>query len=162
VIAAITGWCIGSGLDLISACDIRVCSADARFSLREVKMAMVADLGSLQRLPALIGEGHTRELAFTGKDIDAADAARIGLVNEVFAQPEELFAAAHQLAIHIADNSPLVVQGIKQVLNASQEQSLAEGLRYVALWNTAFLQSHDLAEAFQAFMEHRAPQFQGR
>ena len=72
----------------------------------------------------------------------------------MFAQPEELFAAAHQLAIHIADNSPLVVQGIKQDLNASQERSLAEGLRYVALWNTAFLQSHDLAEAFQAFMEH--------
>lgn len=123
---------------------------------------MVADLGSLQRLPALIGEGYTRELAFTGKDIDAADAARMGLVNEVFAQPEELFAAAHRLALQIATNSPLVVQGIKHVLNASQERSLAEGLRYVALWNTAFLQSQDLVEAFQAFLEHRAPQFQGR
>src|SRR5205814_1078068 len=77
VIAAVSGWCIGGGLDLIAACDIRLCSADARFSLREVKVAIVADLGSLQRLPRVIGEGNTRELALTGKDISAERALRI-------------------------------------------------------------------------------------
>ena len=82
VIAAVNGWCVGGGLDLIASCDIRLCAADARFSLREVKVAIVADLGSLQRLPRIIGEAHTRELAFTGKDIDATRALQIGLVSE--------------------------------------------------------------------------------
>src|SRR5215211_3709649 len=84
VIAAVNGWCIGGGVDLIAACDIRLCSADARFSLREVKVAIVADLGSLQRLPRIIGEGHTRELAFTGKDITSSRAREIGLVSDIY------------------------------------------------------------------------------
>ena len=162
VIAAVHGWCIGGGLDLASACDLRLCSADARFSLREVKVAMVADIGSLQRLPAIIGEGHTRELAFTGRDLDAARALRIGLVNEVYPTPEALFAAAGQLASEIAGNPPLVVSGIKQVLNAETEARAQRGLAYVAAWNAAFLPSEDLQEAFAAFAERRAPDFKGR
>ena len=161
VIAAVAGWCIGGGLDLIAACDMRLCSQDARFSLREVRVAMVADIGSLQRLPSLIGQGHLRELAFTGKDIDANHALRIGLVNEVYETPQALFEAAHTLALQIAENSPLVVQGIKQVLNDAQEPTVAEGLRHVALWNAAFLQSRDLVEAFMAFMERRPPHYEG-
>lgn len=147
---------------LIAACDFRLCSADARFSLREVKVAIVADLGSLQRLPSIIGEGHTRELALTGKDIDASRAERIGLVNEVFETPEALLAAAHETARQIAANPPIVAQGVKRVLEECRDKSVADGLRYVATWNAAFLQSHDLTEAFQSFLERRPPTFQGR
>ena len=162
VIAAVSGWCIGGGLDLIAACDMRLCSAEARFSLREVKVAIVADLGSLQRLPYIIGEGHTRELALTGKDIDASRAERIGLVNEVFETPDALLDAARETARQIAANPPFVTQGVKRVLDECRDKSVAEGLRYVAVWNAAFMQSHDLTEAFQSFLERRAPRFQGR
>ena len=162
VIAAVTGWCIGGGLDLIAACDIRLCSQDARFSLREVKVAIVADLGSLQRLPRIIGEGNTRELALTGKDISAERALRINLVNEVYETPEALMDGARATAREIAANPPLVVQGIKRVMNYCADKSVKDGLEYVAVWNSAFLQSHDLGEAMTAFMERRAPRFKGR
>jgi enoyl-CoA hydratase len=162
VIAAISGWCIGGGLDLAAACDVRLCSADARFSLREVKVAMVADLGSLQRLPSIIGEGHTRELAYTGKNIDARRAEQIGLVNAVYDTGEALFAAARAMAAEIAENPPLVVQGIKQVMNAQRERQVEEGLKTAALWNSAFLPSEDLNEAIAAFIAKRPPQFKGR
>ncbi|HEV2237892.1 MAG TPA: crotonase/enoyl-CoA hydratase family protein [Ktedonobacterales bacterium] len=162
VVAAVSGWCIGAGLDMIAACDMRVCSADARFSLREVRMAIVADMGSLQRLPPIIGQGHTRELALTGKDIDAAHAARIGLVNEVCDTPEAALAAARALAGQIVANPPLVAQGVKRVLNECQGKSVEEGLRYVAVWNAAFMQSHDLGEAMAAFLQRRPPEFTGR
>jgi enoyl-CoA hydratase len=162
VIAAVNGWCIGGGLDLISACDIRLCSQDAKFSLREVRVAMVADLGSLQRLPHIIGEAATRELAYTGKDIDARRALEIGLVSEVYEAPEALLEAAKKLAAEIAANPPLVVQGIKQVMNQRIGQQVAEGLRYVGAWNAAFLHSEDLLEAITAFKERRMPKYQGR
>jgi enoyl-CoA hydratase len=162
VIAAINGWCVGGGLDLIAACDIRLCSADARFSLREVKVAIVADLGSLQRLPRIIGEGATRELAFTGKDITASRALQMGLVNEVSETRDAVLEAARKLAHEIAGNPPLVVQGIKRVMNYCADKSVADGLGYVAVWNSAFLQSADLGEAMTAFRERRTPQFKGR
>jgi enoyl-CoA hydratase len=162
VIAAVSGWCIGGGVDLISSCDVRLCAEDARFSVREVKVAMVADLGSLQRLPRIIGQGHARELAFTGKDVDAARALRIGLVNDVHTDEAALLDAARALAREIAGNPPLVVQGVKAVMNDGDGRSVAEGLRHVALWNSAFLQSKDLAEAFTAFAEKRPPKFEGR
>lgn len=162
VIAAVSGWCVGGGVDLIASCDIRLCSADARFSLREVKVAIVADLGSLQRLPRIIGEGHTRELAFTGKDITAARALQIGLVSDVFETSDELSEAARKVASEIAANPPIVVQGIKRVMNYCADKSVADGLDYVAVWNSAFLQSADLVEAMTAFRERRAPEFKGR
>lgn len=162
VIAAVSGWCVGGGVDLIAACDIRLCSADARFSLREVKVAIVADLGSLQRLPRIIGEGHTRELAFTGKDITAARAFQIGLVSDVYETTDEALSAARSLAGEIAANPPIVVQGIKRVMNYCQDKSVSDGLDYVAVWNSAFLQSADLVEAMAAFRERRAPQFKGQ
>ena len=161
VIAAVAGWCIGGGLDLISACDIRLCSTDARFSLREVKVAMVADIGSIQRLPRIIGDGNTRELAFTGKDIDATRALGIGLVSAVYEGQDALLEAARMLAREIAANPALVVQGIKQVMNYCADKSTSDGLRYVAVWNAAFLQSNDLAEAMSAFVERRSPNFTG-
>ncbi|WPB79352.1 crotonase/enoyl-CoA hydratase family protein [Archangium violaceum] len=162
VLAAVHGWCIGGGMDLIAACDFRYCSREAKFSLREVRVGITADLGALQRLPRIIGEGNARELAYTGGDVDADRALQMGLVNQVFATPEELLAAARATARKIADNPPLVVQGAKQVMEYCADKSVADGLRYVAVWNSAFLQSHDLAEAFAAFAERRTPRFQGR
>ncbi|UZJ24434.1 crotonase/enoyl-CoA hydratase family protein [Rhodococcus antarcticus] len=162
VVAAVQGRCIGGGVDLISACDIRFASADASFSVREVKVGIVADLGSLQRLPAIIGDGHLRELAMTGKDVDAARAERIGLVNEVFADAEAVLAAAHACAAEIAANPPLVVQGIKAVLEDERADRVAGGLRYVGAWNSAFMASEDLGEAVTAVLSRREPVFRGR
>ncbi len=161
VIAAVSGWCIGGGVDVVTAADIRLASADAKFSVREVRVAIVADIGSLQRLAPIIGEGHVRELALTGKDIDAARAEKIGLVNDVYPDQDALLKAARELAAEIAANPPLVVQGTKQVLAANTERQVADGLRYVAAWNSAFLPSKDLGEAVQAFMERRKPEFTG-
>ncbi|MDR3616051.1 MAG: crotonase/enoyl-CoA hydratase family protein [Candidatus Obscuribacterales bacterium] len=159
VIASIHGACIGAGVDLIAACDIRICSSDARFSVREVKVAIVADLGSLQRLPHIIGEGRTRELAFTGKDIQADEAMRIGLVTHVFNDIESLDTGARKLAVEIAENPPLVVAGVKKILNESRDQSVAAGLQNVAVWNSAFLHSAELEEAITAFMQKRQAKF---
>ncbi len=161
VIAALDGWCIGGGINVVAACDMRLGSARARLSLREVRVAIVPDLGALQRLPPIIGQGATRRLAMTGEDIDATHAASIGLLDEVLESPEALHERAAALAAQIAANPPLVVQGIKRVLNRTQEREIAEGLEYVALWNTAFLASKDLMEAFSAFMEKRDPDFKG-
>ncbi len=162
VIAAVHGYCIGGGVDLIAACDIRLASADAVFSVREAKIAIVADLGSLQRLPKIIGAGHVAELAFTGKDINAERAKEIGLVNDVAADPEGVLKAARALAAEIAANSPIAVQGTKAVLAANDGRTVAEGLEYVATWNAGMLASDDLAEAVTAFMEKRPPNFTGR
>ena len=162
VIAAVQGWCIGGGVDLIAAVDVRYASADAKFSIREAKVAIVADMGSLHRLPAIIGEGHLRELTFTGKDIDAARAEKIGLVNDVFADVDAALEAARTTAREIAANPPLVVQGAKDVLGRERAAIVADGLRYVAAWNAAFLPSEDLTEAIQAVFEKRQPKFQGK
>jgi enoyl-CoA hydratase len=162
VIAAIAGPCIGGGIDLAAACDIRLASRDAKFSVRETKIAIVADLGSLQRLPRIVGHGHTRELAFTGKDIDADRALAINLVNHVYENEDALLSAARAMAKEIADNSPLAVQGTKQVLNYAEERNILHGERYAAVWNSAFLASRDLMEAMTAFMEKRPPKFTGK
>ena len=162
VVAAIQGRCIGGGVDLIAACDIRYASEDATFSIREVKVAIVADMGSLQRLPAIIGDGHLRELALTGRDIDAVRAERIGLVNDVLPDAEGVLAAAHAAAAEIAANPPLVVHGVKDVLDQERSARVATGLRYVAAWNAAFLASEDLTEAMAAVFAQRTAGFHGR
>jgi enoyl-CoA hydratase len=162
VIAAIHGYCIGGGIDLISACDIRLCAADAKFSIRETKVAIVADLGTLQRLPKIVSAGHVAELAYTGKDFDASRALAIGLVNSVHGSgAEDVLAAAKELAGEIAVNSPLAVQGTKAVLGANDGRTVHEGLEFVARWNTMYLQSNDLREAMMAFVEKRPPVFKG-
>jgi enoyl-CoA hydratase len=161
VIAAVHGWCIGGGVDLITACDIRLAAADAVFSVRETRIAIVADVGTLQRLPGIVGDGHVAELAFTGKDVPAARAKEIGLVNDVHPDSAALHTAAHALAAEIAANSPLAVQGTKAVLRASRNRSVADGLDYVAVWNSAFFPSNDLTEAMSAFIEKRPPAFKG-
>ena len=161
-IAAVHGVCLGGGMDLITACDLRVCAADAVFSVRETRIAMVADVGTLQRLSRIVGDGAARELIFTGRDIDAARAAAIGLVNEVLPDGEACIARARAIAAEIAANSPLAVQGCKQVLGHAERRAIDANLDYVALWNAAFLQSDDLAEAMAAFAQRRPPQFKGQ
>jgi len=161
IISAIDGWCIGGGIDLVAATDIRLATTSAKFSVRETKVAIVADLGSLQRLVGIVGDGHLRELALTGGDITAERAERIGLVNSVYPDAAALKDAALALATQIAANPPLVVRGIKDVLDAERAPRVEAGLRYVAAWNAAFLPSKDLGEAFASFAERRPPEFSG-
>ena len=162
VIAAVHGYCIGGGVDLISACDVRLASSDAVFSVREAKVAIVADLGTLQRLPRIVSAGHVAELAFTGKDIDADRAFAIGLVNSLHGESgDNVVLAAYELANDIAANSPVAVRGTKAVLAANDGRSVAERLDFVARWNTMYLHSNDLIEAMTAFIERRPPVFNG-
>ena len=161
VVAAVHGYCLGAGIDLITACDIRLAAADATFSVRETKLALVADLGTLQRLPNIVGPGHAADLVYTGRDIDAGRAEKIGLVNEVYPDTESLHDAAHKLASESASNSPLVVEGIKRILSDGDELSTEQALDHVALWNAAFLHSNDLMEAFAAYTQKRDPDFTG-
>ncbi len=162
VIAVVHGWCIGGGVDLITACDMRLASADAMFSVRETKLAIVADVGTLQRLPKIVGPGRVADLVYTGRDVPADEALAMGLVDHVYEDRAALEKAAAELAGLIADNSPLVVQGAKAVLRAGEGRSVAEALDYVATWNAAMLESDDLREAMQAFLEKRPPNFTGR
>ena len=159
IIAAVHGWCIGGGVNMIAAADIRLCSREAKFSLREAKLAITPDIGGLQFLPLIIGQGLTREMAFTGNDYDASFVERIGLVNHVYDTPDALFAAADELARQIADNPASAVQGAKQVLNYGMNKSIEDGLQYVAVWNSSQLQSDDFSEAMQATQERRKAKF---
>lgn len=161
VIAAIHGHCIGGGVDMISACDIRLAAADAVFSIRETRLAIIADLGTLQRLPHIIGDGHFRELAYTGRDFTADEALSMGFVNRVLPDSSALREAAAGLAADIAANPPLTVQGIKDVILYNRENGVYPGLRYVAQKNAAALPCDDLMEAVAAFMEKRQPVFKG-
>ncbi len=161
VIAAIHGHCLGAGMDLATACDLSLAAKDASFSVRETRMGLVADIGTLQRLPAIVGPGHTAELAFTGSDIDADRAFRIGLVNDVHRDAGATVEAALEIGSRIADNSPLVIRGVKTVLAANEGRSVGQALDYVAQWNAAYLMSSDLMEAISAFMEKRKPDFTG-
>ncbi|MDS4031965.1 MAG: crotonase/enoyl-CoA hydratase family protein [Candidatus Contendobacter sp.] len=159
ILAAIHGLCIGGGLDLIAACDLRYATVDAAFSLKEADLAIVADVGSLHRLPYLIGEGRLRELAFTARQFDAAEAQTMGLVNQVYADAAQLRDGVHAIATGIAAKSPLTVRGIKQVLNHGRDHGVADGLDYVATWNAAMLLSDDTREAIAAAMQKRQPRF---
>ena len=162
VIAAVHDRCIGGGVDFISGCDIRVCSAEATFSVFETKLAIVADVGTLQRLSGVVGPGAAREMAFTGRTIDADQALRWGLVNHVYPDPDALLVGARALAAEIAANSPLAVQGAKRVMNYSDVHGVEAGLEFVAQWNTAFIHTDDLAEALTASMTTRPGNFTGK
>jgi enoyl-CoA hydratase len=162
VIAAVHGHCLGGGIDLITACDIRLASADAIFSVRETRIGIVADVGTLQRLPKVVSAGHVAELAYTGRDIDAARAAAIGLVNDVHPDADAVLAAANELALEIAANSPLAVRGTKFILRQSEDLTTDQSLLLNGLWTMATsLQSDDLKEAMKAFVDKRAPRFTG-
>jgi enoyl-CoA hydratase len=138
---------------------MRFAAADAIFSVREIDVGLVADVGTLQRLPRLIPEGIARELAYTGRNFDAAEAEKLGLVNRIFASRDALTAGVRQLAQAIAAKSPLAMRGTKEVMNYSRDHSVADGLNFVATWNAAMLLSADLKESVTAQSEKRAPKF---
>jgi len=161
VIAAVNNLCIGAGLDMISACDIRLCTEDAKFSLREVAVAFVADMGVLQRLPNIVGQGVTRELAYTAKYIDARRAKDVNLINEIYADKDSLLKAAEEMAKEIVANSPIAVQATKNVLNQAIETNINDGLKYNASMSANVIPSNDLFEAVTAFTQKRKPEFTG-
>jgi len=162
VIAAVNGMCIGGGLDIISACDIRLCTEDASFSLREAAMGLVADMGVLQRLPHVIGQGFTREMAFTARFYRAKEAQAMGLVNAVYPDAAAMMEGAIALAREIAANAPLAVQAAKEVLNVSRHLPVADGMSLAKHKNMVLMLSQDLKEAFVSFMEKRKPDFRGK
>ncbi len=160
-IAAVHGYCIGGGIDLIACCDIRLAAEDSVFSIREARIAIVADLGSLQRLPRIVPRGHLMELALTAEDFGTGRAERIGLINRVLPGREETVAEAVAVAERISANSPLATLGTKEILRGVYDADLAGQLDRVALWNSAFIRSADLEEAFTAFLQKREPRFKG-
>jgi enoyl-CoA hydratase len=159
VLAAIHGGCIGGGIDLITCADMRYCSTDAYFTIKEIDIGMTADVGTLQRLPKLVGEGIVRELAYTGRRFDAQEAKDIGLVNRLFDSREALYAGVHEIAATIAAKSPLSIRGTKEMITYVRDHSVADSLNYIATWNAAMLMSQDLTEAMTANMAKKAPSF---
>ena len=162
VIAAIHGACVGGALDIVLAADIRLAAENALFSVREVDVGMVADVGTLQRLGRVVGEGNAREMALTARDVKAAEAERIHLVNRVLPDADAVLAEALALAANIAAKSPLAVQGTKEVLNYSRDHSVADGLQQVANWNAAMLMSEDIQLAVMAAVTGEKPQYRDR
>ncbi len=159
VIAAIHGGCVGGGIDMITAVDIRLAAADAWFAVEEVNVGMAADVGTLQRLPKVIAPGIAKELCFTGRRFSAEEARGFGLLNAVHETREATVAAALAMAQEIASKSPLAVAGIKQSLTYARDHSVEEGLEQIASWNAGMLRSEDLMEAMKARMEKRAGAF---
>lgn len=159
VLAAIQGYCLGGAIDLISACDMRYCSADVQFAIKEIDIGMAADVGTLQRLPRLIGDGMLRELAYTGRIVEAAEAREIGLVNRVFETYDTLLAGVMDIARAIAAKSPVAVRGTKEMIRYMRDHRVDDGLEYVATWNAAMLQSADLRVAMMAHMNKQNPEF---
>ncbi|KFO71678.1 hypothetical protein N303_10009, partial [Cuculus canorus] len=159
VIAAVHGACIGAGVDLISACDIRYCSEDAWFQVKEVDIGLAADVGTLQRLPKILGsQSLVNELAFTARKLLAPEALTCGLVSRVFPDKETLLDGALDLASAIAARSPVAVQGTKVNLLFSRDHPVSDGLRFMATWNMAMLQTEDVLKSAQAALEKRGPE----
>jgi enoyl-CoA hydratase len=138
---------------------MRYCSANAWFSVKEIDVGMTADVGTLQRLPRLIGEGMARELAYTGRKVDGEEARQVGLVNRCFETPEALQAGVMEIARNIAAKSPLAIRGCKEMITYGRDHTVADGLNYIATWNAAMLMSKDLYEAGAANMQKRDPVF---
>lgn len=159
VIAAIHGACIGAGIDMITACDLRLASADASFSVEEINIGMAADVGTLQRLPKLIAPSIAAELIYTGRRFDAAEARSIGLVSQILDDKTALDAAADELARSIASKSPLAIAGIKRNIAYARDHSIADGLDYIATWNGGMLRPEELMAAIEAKMAKRAAAF---
>lgn len=159
VLAAIHKACIGGGVDIATACDMRYCTDDAYFSIKEVDLGLVADIGTLQRLPTIINPGLVAELAYTGRNISGKEAEKIGLANQSFETQEALMAYVRKIAASIASKSPVVIRGTKEVLLYKRDHSVTDSLNQVATWNAAMLISNDIQEAFGAFMEKRKAKY---
>ncbi len=150
VLAAIHKTCIGAGMDLVCCCDMRYATEDTYFSVREIDIGMVADVGTLQRLPRLIPDGVARELAYTGRDMGAAEAREVGFVNRVCADRDSLLREVTAIARDIAAKSPLAVRGSKEMLLYSRDHPVRDGLNYVATWNAGMLSQVDLMAGIEA------------
>jgi enoyl-CoA hydratase len=161
VLAAVHGGCIGGGVDMVTACDIRYASADAFFCVKEIAIGITADVGTLQRLPKLIPDGLARELCFTGRNLGAEEAKACGLVTRVFPDQAAMLDGVMAIAKEIAAHSPLAMTGTKEMLNYARDHSIADGLNYVATWNAAMLQGEDMVEAMQAGRDKRPAQYRG-
>jgi len=150
-IALIQGACVGGAIDMVAACDMRYCSEDAFFKIAEVDIGLAADVGTLQRLPKLMPFSHVKELAYTGRKFDAAEAAELGLINKVFSSKEMLAEEGKKVATTIAAKSPLVTRVIKKQLNYARDNSVDDALEYHAMWNAALISSKDMESALSAF-----------
>lgn len=159
VIAAIHGGCIGGGVDIVAACDIRYCTDDAYFTIKEIDMGMVADLGTLQRLPKFVKPAVVSEMAYTGRKVGASESKEIGLVNNHFSDKETMMAEVLKVAETIASKSPLSIRGTKGVLRHARDHSVQDGLHHMAVWNSAMILSDDLTAAFMAAMSKQPPTF---
>ena len=159
VIAAVHGGCIGGGVDLIAACDVRYCTADAFFCIQEVNIGIVADLGTLQRLPKLMPPGVVREYAYTGRRMPAARAREVGLVNEVCADQAAMLEVAMAAAREIAGKSPLVIAGSKAALNYARDHSTSEALDHMAVLQSAIFSPAEVMEAIGAMRQKRPAAF---
>ncbi|KAI3452556.1 hypothetical protein Pfo_009220 [Paulownia fortunei] len=157
VIAAVHGACVGGGVDIITACDVRYSTENAFFSVKEVDLAITADLGTLQRLPGIVGFGNAMELALTARRFSGLEAKELGLVTRLFSNKEALEKGVEEIAEGIAARSPLAVVGTKRVLIQSRDLTLDQGLDYVATWNSGVLVSDDLTEAISAQRQKRKP-----
>ena len=155
VLAAIHNACIGGGVDLVCCADMRYATEDAYFSIREIDIGMTADVGTLQRLPRLIPDGVARELAYTGRDMSAAEAKEVGFVNRVFADRESMLAEVQGIARDIAAKSPISVRGTKEMILYTRDHSIADGLNYIATWNAGMLSQQDLKAGITAQMEKK-------
>jgi len=160
VIAAVHGGCIGGGLDIAAACDLRYGTVECYFTLKETDMGLVADLGSLQRLPHIIGHGMVAEMAYTARKVPGPEALRMGLINACCETTEELHQKVSDVASMIAAKSPLVIRGVKNALLYQRDNPVRDGLEQVATWNAATMLSADLAESLGAAMEKRTPNYE--
>jgi len=160
VLAAIQGGCVGGGVDLVSACDVRYASKDAFFCIQEINIGLAADVGTLQRLPHLIPSGIIRELAYTGRRLPADRALEIGLVNELWDDHASLVEGVLGVAREIAEKSPQAVWSSKEMLIHTRDHTVAEGLEHIATWNVGMMQASEMAEAFEAKAQKRAPVYQ--
>ena len=156
MLAAVHGGCIGGAVDMVCAADMRYATADAFFCIQEINIGMTADVGTLQRLPKLIPEGVVREYAYTGRRMPAARAYELGLVNGVFADHAALLEGVHEVAVEIASKSPLAMWGSKEMITYARDHSVADGLNYIATWQTGMFQPADMIEEFTAKAERRA------
>lgn len=160
VLAAIHHTCIGGGVDLVSCCDMRYCTEDAYFSIKEIDLAMTADVGTLQRLPHLISQGMVRELAYTGRRLEAAEALSLGLVNAVYPDQEQLLAGVMAIALQIAEKSPLAIRGSKEMLLYARDHSVSDSLNYMATWNAAMLSVQDITGTVAAAAKGEKPEYE--
>ena len=160
VLVAIHGACIGGGVDLISAGDMRYCTEDAFFCIQEINIGMTADVGTLQRLPHLIPSGMVRELAYTGRRMLSAEAREIGLVNAVFEDQDTMLEKVMEIAATIASKSPVAIHGTKEMLNYTRDHSVDDALNYMTVWQSGMFFSNDLFEAAAANMQKREPVFE--